>query len=182
MPFLPTAIQGLLIFEPKVFEDNRGYFFESYNENIFKEQGIDTRWVQDNQSCSPYGVIRGLHYQLPPFAEIKLVRCIAGAVFDVIVDLRKNSDTFLQWFGTELSATNKKMIYIPQGFAHGFETLSDDCELLYHHSQYYQPGSEGGIKYDDKLINIAWPGEVTNISKRDEEHPLLDKNFEGINV
>jgi dTDP-4-dehydrorhamnose 3,5-epimerase len=124
--------------------------------------------------------IRGMHYQLPPFSEIKLVRCIAGAVYDVIIDLRKDSTTFLQWFGVELSAQNKKMIYIPQGFAHGFQALSDDCELIYHHSQFYTPGAEGGIKYDDKRVSINWPLTVTSISERDNQHPLLDKNFKGI--
>jgi len=126
------------------------------------------------------GAIRGMHYQLPPFSEIKMVRCIAGAVFDVIIDLQKDSPTFLQWVGTELSAQNKKMLYIPEGFAHGFQTLGNDCELIYHHSQFYTPGAEGGIKFDDPKININWPLAVTNISERDSRHPLLDENFKGL--
>jgi dTDP-4-dehydrorhamnose 3,5-epimerase len=110
------------------------------------------------------------------------VKCIAGIVFDVIVDIRKNSPTFLEWFGTELSTENKKMIYIPEGFAHGFQALTDNCELIYHHSQFYKHGFEEGIKYDDPMIDIQWPNAVTNISKRDEEHPYLSENFEGINI
>src|SRR6185503_1125562 len=120
MPFIETDIPGLLVFEPKVFEDSRGYFFESYNENVFKEQGIDTRWVQDNQSSSTYGVIRGLHYQLAPFAQSKLVRVLKGKILDVAVDIRKGSPTYGKVFSIELSAENKKQVYIPQGFAHGF--------------------------------------------------------------
>ena len=126
------------------------------------------------------GAIRGMHFQLPPFKEIKLVRCIAGSVYDVIVDLRKDSATFLKSVGVELSAQNKKMIYIPEGFAHGFQALSEDCELIYHHSEFYTPGAEGGIQYNDPKINIDWLRPVTNISERDTKHPLLDDNFKGI--
>ena len=121
-----------------------------------------------------------MHFQLPPFSEIKLVRCIAGAVYDVIIDLRKGSPTFLHWFGAELSAQNKKMIYIPHGFAHGFETLSDECELIYHHTQFYTASAEGGIQYNDPKININWPLPVTHISERDNQHNLLDENFKGL--
>ena len=120
------------------------------------------------------------HYQLQPFKEIKLVRCIAGRVYDVIVDLRKESATFLKNFAVELSAQNKKMIYIPEGFAHGFQVLSEDCELIYHHAEFYTPGAEGGIKYNDPKININWPLPVTHISERDTQHPLLDDNFKGL--
>jgi dTDP-4-dehydrorhamnose 3,5-epimerase len=126
------------------------------------------------------GTVRGMHYQLPPFSEIKMVRCIVGAIYDVIVDIRANSPTYLQWFGTELSAKNKKMMYIPEGFAHGFQTVTDDCELIYHHSNFYTPNSEGGLKFNDKSINIDWPLAVTEISERDNSHPLIDANFKGI--
>ena len=121
-----------------------------------------------------------MHYQLPPFTEIKLVRCIAGTVFDVVIDLRKDSVTFLKWFGTEISAANKKMIYIPEGFAHGFQTLSSDCELTYHHSQFYEPGVEAMIRYDEPKVKIEWPLPLTNISVRDNQHPFLDENFKGL--
>jgi len=121
-----------------------------------------------------------MHFQYPPHSEVKLVRCVAGAVLDVIVDLRHGSSTFLQWFGTELSAANRQMLYIPQGFAHGFQTLTDDCELLYQHSTIYQPGAEGGLRYNDEALNIQWPLEVTVISERDKGHSLIDNSFTGI--
>src|SRR6185369_12730893 len=120
MPFYKTDLPGLLVFEPKVFEDSRGYFFESYNEQIFQQQGIDLRFVQDNQSSSAYGVIRGLHYQLNPYAQVKLVRTLTGSILDVALDLRKNSPTYLKTFSIELTAENKKQLFIPVGFAHGF--------------------------------------------------------------
>lgn len=126
------------------------------------------------------GSIRGMHFQYPPHTEVKLVRCIAGAVLDVIVDLRKDSPTFLQWFGCELSAENKKLIYIPDGFAHGFQTLTDNAELLYQHSTIYQPGAEGGLRYNDERLKIDWPLESTVISERDKNHPLIDGGFAGI--
>lgn len=126
------------------------------------------------------GTIRGMHYQLPPFNEIKMVRCIRGSVFDVIVDIRKDSPTFLKWVGVEISANNKKMIYIPAGFAHGFQTLEDDCELIYQHSALYMPAVEGGIRYSDALVNINWPLKLSSISERDKQHELLNTNFKGI--
>jgi len=119
---------------------------------------------------------------MPPFAEIKLIRCIAGSVYDVIVDLRKDSPTFLQWVGVEISATNKKMIYIPEGFAHGFQTLTNDAELIYHHSEFYTPGVEAGIKFDDPILNINWKLDITNISERDKQHQLITKEFQGIEL
>lgn len=121
-----------------------------------------------------------MHYQLPPHREIKMVRCISGAVLDMAIDLREGSETFLKWVNVELNAENKKMIYIPEGFAHGFQALTDNCELLYHHSAFYTPGSEAGIRYDDPLINIQWPLPVTDISDRDLSHPLLNQIFKGI--
>jgi len=126
------------------------------------------------------GTIRGMHYQLPPFAEIKLVRCIAGSVYDVIIDLRKDSDTFLQSFGTELSATNKQMIYIPAGFAHGFQALTDGDQLNHHHSQFYTPGVEAGIRFDEPMVNINWPLQAQHLSERDLGHPYLHEQFKGI--
>lgn len=183
MKFEKTKLAGSYSIDIVSTGDERGWFARTYDKAEFNTIGFTGEWVQLNHSYTgKAGTVRGMHYQLPPFAEIKLVRCIAGKIFDVIIDLRKNSDTFLQWFGTELSAENKKMLYIPEGFAHGFQTLTDDCELIYHHSQFYKPGFEGGIKYDDPMINIEWPDTVTNISKRDEEHPYLADNFDGIKI
>jgi dTDP-4-dehydrorhamnose 3,5-epimerase len=183
MKFEKTNLQGSYIVDIVAANDERGWFARTFDKKEFSEIGFTGEWVQLNHSfTNKKGTIRGMHYQLPPFAEVKLVRCIAGAVFDVIIDLRKNSGTFLHWFGTELSAGNKKMLYIPEGFAHGFQTLTDNCELIYHHSQFYKPGFEAGIKYNDTVINIKWPGEVTHTSKRDEEHVYLADNFEGIKI
>ena len=131
MPIIKTGIPGLLIFEPAVFEDSRGYFFESYNEKVFAAEGIDIKFVQDNQSKSAYGVIRGLHYQLNPHAQTKLVRVLSGSILDVVVDIRKSSPTYGRVFSIELSAENKKQILVPKGFAHGFSVLSKTAEVLY---------------------------------------------------
>jgi dTDP-4-dehydrorhamnose 3,5-epimerase len=181
MIFTETILNGSYVIELNAFTDERGWFARTYCKNEFSAIGHHDEWVQMNNSFTKSkGTIRGMHFQLPPFSEIKLVRCIAGAVYDVIIDLRVSSATFLQSFGVELSAQNKKMIYIPAGFAHGFQALSNDCELIYHHSQFYTTGAEGGIKYNDPKINISWPLAVTNISERDNQHNLLDENFKGI--
>jgi dTDP-4-dehydrorhamnose 3,5-epimerase len=183
MKFEEIKLGGSYLVDVLASADERGWFARTFCKDEFNKIGFNGDWVQLNHSfTNEKNTIRGLHYQLPPFAEIKLVKCIAGIVFDVIVDIRKNSPTFLKWFGTELSAENKKMIYIPEGFAHGFQSLTDNCELIYHHSQFYKQGFEEGIKYDDPMIDIQWPNAVTNISKRDEEHPYLSENFEGINI
>lgn len=181
MKFTPTALKGVFMVDLQPIGDSRGWFSRTFCKNEFEQIGHTKEWVQLNHSfTSKKGTVRGMHYQLPPFSEIKMVRCIAGAVLDVVIDIRKDSETFLQWISAELSAANKKMIYIPEGFAHGFQTLTEDCELLYHHSSYYTPGSEGGIRYNDPLVNIAWPLPVTEISDRDKAHPLLTDNFKGI--
>jgi dTDP-4-dehydrorhamnose 3,5-epimerase len=183
MKFASTGLDGSYIIEVSPVEDERGWFVRTFCKKEFSAIGHDKEWVQMNHSfTNAAGTIRGMHFQKPPFSEIKLIRCIAGKVFDVIVDLRKSSKTFLKWFGVELSAKNKKMIYIPEGFAHGFQTLTDNCQLIYNHSAYYTPGAEGGIKYDDKMINISWPVSVKHISQRDLSHPLLDNNFEGLKI
>ena len=183
MKFEEIKLGGSYIIDVTATSDERGWFARTFDKTEFNNIGFKGEWVQLNHSfTASRGTIRGMHYQLPPFAEIKLVRCIAGKIFDVIIDLRKNSETFLQWFGTELSAENKKMIYIPEGFAHGFQTLTDNCELIYHHSQFYKPGVEAGIKYNDPAIKINWPDTVTNISKRDDSHAYLADNFEGIKI
>ncbi|MGN6165283.1 MAG: dTDP-4-dehydrorhamnose 3,5-epimerase, partial [Flavisolibacter sp.] len=148
MPFIKTDIEDLLVFEPKVFEDNRGYFFEAYNAQVFSETGIDIKFVQDNQSKSSYGVIRGLHYQQNPYAQAKLVRVLEGKILDVAVDIRKGSSTFGQHFSIELSAENKKQLFLPSGFAHGFSVLSETAIVLYKCNAFYNKESEGGIKFD----------------------------------
>ena len=183
MPFQKTAIPGLLVFEPNVFEDSRGYFFESYNEAIFRKEGVDIRWVQDNQSSSTYGVIRGLHYQLPPFEQSKLVRVLKGKILDVVVDIRKGSPTYGKFFAQKLSSKNKKQLFIPAGFAHGFSVLSERAEVLYKCDQAYNRESEAGIIYNDSELNIDWqiPIEKAIVSEKDKNLPALAKcnnNFE----
>ena len=181
MIFTPTPLEGSYVIDLQPYSDERGWFARFYCKNEFHEIGHHKDWVQLNQSVSyQKGTLRGMHFQVPPFREVKMVRCIAGAVFDVIIDIRQGSDTFLQWFGVELSAANRKMLYIPEGFAHGFQTLTDNCELIYHHTEFYTPGAEGGIRYNDPAVNIKWPLPVTVISARDEAHSLIDKHFKGI--
>ncbi|HEV7782657.1 MAG TPA: dTDP-4-dehydrorhamnose 3,5-epimerase [Chitinophagaceae bacterium] len=175
MPFVKTDIPGLLVFEPRVFEDSRGYFFESYNENAFRAEGIDIRWVQDNQSSSTYGVIRGLHYQLPPFAQSKLVRVLKGKILDVVVDIRKGSPTYGKVYVQKLSAKNKKQMFIPAGFAHGFSVLSEKAEVLYKCDAFYNKEAEAGIIYNDPALAIDWsiPGTDAIISDKDKVLPLM---------
>ncbi len=151
-----TNISGLNIIEPKVFEDNRGYFFESYNQKTFQQHDLYYSFVQDNESLSSYGTIRGLHYQLAPYAQSKLVRVISGKIFDVAVDIRKNSPTFGQWQGIELSSENKYQLLIPKGFAHGFSVLSEKAVVLYKCDSFYSPESERGINFKDPSLNIDW--------------------------
>lgn len=175
MSFYPTDIPGLLIFEPKVFEDSRGYFFECYNEKNFHQQGIDIKWVQDNQSSSSYGVIRGLHYQLNPHAQTKLIRVLQGTILDVAVDIRKGSPTYGRSFSVELSESNNKQLFIPMGFAHGFSVLSEKAVVLYKCDAFYNKESEGGICYNDPVLNIDWkiPADKAIISEKDMQLPLL---------
>jgi len=181
MIFTPTSLAGSFVIDLDPKADERGWFARYYCKDEFEKIGHTKEWVQMNHSVTyKKGSVRGLHYQLHPYSEIKMVRCITGSVFDVIIDLRKSSDTLLKWFGVELSAENKRMLYIPEGFAHGFQCLSDNCELLYHHSEFYQPGAEAGIRFNDPLVNIEWPLAVTILSPRDAQHPHLDENFKGI--
>lgn len=151
-----TVLSGLFIIEPKVFADSRGYFFEAYNEKSFAENGINTKFVQDNQSKSTYGVIRGLHFQLNPNAQTKLVRVLDGVILDVAVDIRKGSPTYGQYFAVELSSENNKQLFIPHGFAHGFSVLSPVAIVLYKCDCLYSPASEGGLIYNDPELNIDW--------------------------
>ena len=181
MIFTPTEMAGSFVIDVDPFTDERGWFARFYCKNEFEKIGHNKEWVQLNHSSTnKKGTIRGMHFQKRPFGEIKMVKCIAGSIYDVIVDLRNGSSTFLKWFGIILSAENKKMLYIPEGFAHGFQCLEDNCELIYHHSEFYTPGAEAGIPFDDPKINIQWRLPVTNLSVRDKNHPYLDENFKGI--
>lgn len=169
-----TPIEGLLVITPTVFGDNRGYFMETYNAADFKEAGIDCSFVQDNQSASKKGVIRGLHFQIN-YPQDKLVRVIKGEVFDVAVDMRKGSKTYGQWFGIRLSEENKKMFFIPKNFAHGFLVLSDCAEFTYKCTELYHPNDEGGIIYNDPDIGINWPDDGLELifSEKDKKWPTL---------
>jgi len=182
MTFTELPLKGAYTIDLKPFSDSRGWFARTYCKEEFTKYNIQQEWVQMNHSFTvTKASIRGMHFQHPPFSEVKMVRCIAGAVYDVIVDLRKNSPTFLQYVGVELSAANKKMIYIPQGFAHGFQTLTGDAELIYHHNAFYTPQAEGGLLYNDTAIGINWPLIPTEISERDLKHPIINiETFKGI--
>jgi len=183
MPFHNTEFPGLFVFEPIVYEDSRGYFFESYNENVFAQENIHLRFVQDNQSSSSYGVIRGLHFQLNPHAQTKLVRVLSGAILDVAVDIRKKSPAYGKVYSIELSAENKKQLLIPPGFAHGFSVLTEKAEVYYKCDQSYNKESETGIRYNDPSLNIDWKVslEKATISEKDQNLPLFadcKTNFE----
>jgi len=181
MELIKTEIKDLYIIETKVFEDNRGWFTESYSAKKFKDNGLDIDFIQDNHSLSKEkGVLRGLHFQLAPKAQTKLVRCTRGSIYDVAVDLREGSPTYKKWFGIELSAENKKQFLIPKGFAHGFLTLSNNSEVQYKVDEYYAPEYDRSVKYNDPEINIDWGIENPILSEKDEKAPLLkdsDCNF-----
>ncbi len=175
-------IEGLCVIEPTVFKDERGFFMETYNQNDFKEAGLDMVFVQDNQSMSTKGVLRGLHFQ-KEFPQGKLVRVVRGAVFDVAVDLRKSSKTFGKWFGVELSAENKKQFYIPEGFAHGFLVLSDEAEFVYKCTDFYHPNDEGGLAWNDDEIGVEWPiedGMELIISEKDQKWKGLSDTMKEV--
>ena len=168
MKTISTKIQDLVILEPRVYEDERGFFLESYNKDVFKKSiGLDVNFVQDNHSKSTYGVLRGLHYQKKPFEQGKLVRVISGIVYDVAVDLRKNSLTYGQWDAVVLSSENKRMFWVPEGFAHGFIVISKEAEFLYKTTNFYNPQSERSIKWDDPDLDIKWPTMNKIISMKD---------------
>ena len=175
MEIIKTPIEGLLVIDPKVFADARGYFVETYNEERYREAGIDAQFVQDNQSCSSYGVVRGLHFQKPPYTQAKLVSCTVGRVLDVAVDLRKGSKTFGQWFSVELSGDNHRQFFIPRGFAHGFSVLSETAIFTYKCDNLYHPESEGGLLLSDPDLNIDWqvPADKRIISDKDTKHPKM---------
>jgi dTDP-4-dehydrorhamnose 3,5-epimerase len=177
MPFINTPIRDLLVFEPRVFEDSRGYFFEAYNAQTFLDEGVDIKFVQDNQSRSSYGVVRGLHYQMTPYAQTKLIRVLEGAIIDVAVDIRQGSPTFGQVYTIELSADNKKQLLVPAGFAHGFSVISEVAIVLYKCDQFYNKESEGGIIYNEVSLNIDWklPKEKILVSDKDLDLPALSE-------
>ncbi len=183
MIFKPTPFSGCFEVLINPIADHRGWFGRTFCKKEFAQIGHTKEWVQMNHTYTKkIASIRGMHFQYPPFSETKLVRCIRGKVFDVVIDLRENSKTFLQWYSIELSKEKANMLYIPEGFAHGFQTMTRSCELLYNHSSYYEPGSEAGIRYDDPLIGIAWPLPPENISERDLKHPYIQNNFNGISL
>lgn len=175
MNVIKTKIPDVLIFEPKVFGDERGFFFESFNHKLFEDAvGYSVTFVQDNHSKSSKGVLRGLHYQLSPHAQGKLVRCVAGEVFDVAVDIRKSSSTFGQWVGVHLSGDNKRQLWIPEGFAHGFLTLSETAEFLYKTTSYYHPESDRGLLWNDPDLDIKWSlDQAPLLSEKDKSQQLF---------
>lgn len=181
MKFKELPLNGAYIIEPETFEDKRGMFARLYCENELKKIGHSKKILQINHSLTKKrGSLRGMHYQKPPKAEIKMIRCLSGSIFDVIIDIRKESNTFLKWHGEILSTVNRRMIYIPEGFAHGFQTLEPNCELLYFHTEFYSPEFEGAIRYDDPKIGIQWHMSISEISEKDMIHALLSEDFIGI--
>lgn len=176
MPFTETALPGVFVFEPKVFGDDRGYFFESYTASLFAQAGIDAVFVQDNESRSRYGVLRGLHFQQEPHAQAKLVRVVQGAILDVVADVRRGSPHYGRWISVELSGENKRQVFVPRGYAHGFVTLSAEAVLLYKCDRQYEPASEAGVRYDDPRLRIDWkiPGADISVSRKDAALPYLD--------
>lgn len=181
MNVIKTPLEGLLIIEPRVFPDDRGYFFESFNERAFEQAtGFTNKFVQDNQARSTINVLRGLHYQNAPQAQTKLIRALQGTIWDVVVDIRKGSSTFGQWFGVELSAENKRQFLVPRGFAHGYSVLSETAEVFYKCDNFYSKENEGGILFNDPSLNIDWKInlDVALVSEKDWQQPLLtDASF-----
>lgn len=173
--FVRLDIKGLILIQPQVFNDGRGFFLETYKMSDFAEAGINRLFVQDNHSRSVKGTLRGLHYQKPPYAQGKLVRAIRGKVYDVVVDIRKDSPTYGEWYGTNLSDKNKHILYVPEGLAHGFIVLSDTADLLYKTTNVYSPESEAGIIWNDPDLNIPWPIDEPILSDRDTQWPTLKK-------
>jgi len=181
MPFYETELRGVFIFEPRVYDDERGFFYESYNQGDFNKYGISNNFVQDNHSYSKYGVLRGLHYQLEPYAQAKLVRVVHGKIFDVAVDIRPGSPELGKWAGVELSSENKKQVFIPAGFAHGFLVLSEYAEVIYKCDNFYHSEKSMGIMYNDPEIAVKWP-EVKGgyiLSEKDKTNPSFGEPASG---
>ena len=181
--FIETPLTGLVRVDRKPIMDNRGFFSRFFCAEEFKQIGLEQPIAQMNHTLTrKKGSIRGMHFHYQPHAETRIVSCIQGEILDVAVDIRNNSPTFLQWHAELLSAENKSSLYIPAGFAHGFQALTDDCELIYLHTGFYTPGKEGALNALDPMLAIDWPLEVTEISERDRNHPVLDSQFEGLGV
>jgi dTDP-4-dehydrorhamnose 3,5-epimerase len=181
MIFRETPLKGAYIIEPEPYRDERGIFARLYCKEEFLAIGHDKEFVQSNLSVNHMkGTFRGLHYQRPPFAEIKLIRCSKGAVYDIIVDLRKGSSTFLHHFSVVLTGENMNMLYVPEGFAHGFLTLEDDSRMTYQHTAFYKPGFEAGLRHDDPALQVKLPEKPLIISDKDLDHPLITETFKGI--
>jgi dTDP-4-dehydrorhamnose 3,5-epimerase len=180
MTFEETKLKGAYIVSLNLLSDERGLFARTFCKKEFLQINHTKEFVQMNHSWNKHkGTIRGMHYQIPPFQEVKLIRCVKGKVVDVIVDLRKYSPTFLQHISVELSAENKKMIYVPEDFAHGFQTLEDDSELIYHHTEFYMPDADRGLRFDDPALNIQWPLPPVMVSAKDKSYKLIDNSFKG---
>jgi len=183
MEFIPSHIEGLYTIAVRKLSDERGIFARTYCKNEFKQIGFDKEFVQFNHSLNKNkGTVRGMHFQQQPFAETKLIRCVQGAVYDVAVDLRKNSPTFLQWFGVELNEENMLSVLIPAGFAHGFQAVTDDAVLIYHHTEFYTPQADSGIRFDDPALKIEWPMPPVFVSEKDKGYGAIDNNFKGIEI
>lgn len=179
MNIIKTTIEGVVILEPRIFGDERGYFFESFSQKIFDEEVCKTLFVQDNESKSSYGVLRGLHYQLPPYTQAKLVRVVKGTVLDVAVDIRRGSPTFGRHVAVELTGENKRQLFVPRGFAHGFAVLSEEAVFQYKCDNYYAPDHEGGVQFDDTALGIDWriPRDKMLLSPKDLRHGGLNDAF-----
>lgn len=179
--FIPTPLAGLKLVQRKAIEDQRGFLSRFYCIEEFAEAGVNQPIAQINHTLTRNkGAVRGLHFQYPPHAEIKLVSCLKGEIWDVAVDLRRGSPTFLQWHGAVLSATNRKSLLIPEGYAHGFQALAEDCELIYLHTAAYHPEAEGALNVADPRLGITWPLLINELSDRDRNHPPINQNFQGI--
>ena len=178
MPFIKTEFPNLFVFEPRVFEDNRGYFFESYNQKTFSIEGIEINFVQDNQASSSFGVIRGLHFQMDPFAQTKLIRVLSGEIIDAVVDIRKSSPTYGKAYTILLSAENKKQLLVPKGFAHGYSVISQTAEVFYKCDEFYHKECEGGIAWNDPALNIDWqiPTDRIVVSDKDQNYSALENS------
>lgn len=175
--FIRTSLNGVILIEPDVYKDSRGYFFQSWSKVEYELCGVGNKWIQDNESKSTYGVLRGLHYQVAPYTQAKLVRCVKGAVYDVVVDIRKESETFGHWLGFDLTEDNKNQLLVPKGFAHGFVVFSDEAVFQYKVDERWNKNSERGIKFDDPFLNIDWriPKEDMILSEKDKVHPMFSE-------
>ncbi|ADE13122.1 dTDP-4-dehydrorhamnose 3,5-epimerase [Sideroxydans lithotrophicus] len=181
--FVSTPLSGLTLVQRKAIEDQRGFLSRFYCADEFREAGLTKAIKQINQTLTrKKGAVRGMHFQYPPYVEAKLVSCLHGEIFDVAVDLRSNSPTFLHWHGAILSAQNRQSLLIPEGFAHGFQTLTEDCELIYLHTESYHPEAEGALNFADPKLGIVWPLATTEISDRDMNHKLIEQDFQGISL